>query len=263
MKKNSTFKLTAYRKMVVSIALFIFILSLNGCGEAKQESKMTTEELSTEKYDAIQVDEPDFDIDPGVNITETTTEATTETTTESTAEVTTEATTEATTSAPTGQYSYDIDGHIINLHTNIDDYIVYSAQYSSYGVDIAGIAKSLGFEPTSPSKEVRKQLAFVSSDGESTISFQEENNQNLYQVYLSSFGVGTTVHFSREDALDNSMPVYWVSLEDDACFKINYEQVIIFTFLIENCVYDPNNKWFNNLGFPTVSDTGGGFIVSR
>ena len=254
MKKNSTFKLAAYRKMVVSIALFI-ILSLNGCGEAKQESKMTTEELSTEKYDAIQVDEPDFDIDPGVNITEATTEATTESTTE----VTTEATTEAT----TGQYSYDIDGHIINLHTNIDDYIVYSAQYSSYGVDIAGIAESLGFGPTSPSTDVTKQLAFVSSDGESTISFQEVNNQNLYCVYLISQYITTIVHFSREDALDSSMPVYWVSLEDDAGYKINYEQIIIFTFLMENCVYDPINNWFDNLGFPTVSDTGGGWIVSR
>ena len=139
------------------------LVTFTACG---QQSKMTTEELSTEKEVGIWVNEPDQEIDPGVNITE----ATTETTTESTTEVTIEATTEATTSAPTGQYSYDIDGHIINLHTNIDDYIVYSAQYSSYGVDIAGIAKSLGFEPTSPSKEVRKQLAFVSSDGESTIS---------------------------------------------------------------------------------------------
>ena len=253
-KKNSTFKLAAYRKMVVSIALFI-ILSLNGCGEAKQESKMTTEELSTEKYDAIQVDEPDFDIDPGVNITEATTEATTETITE--------ATTEATTSAPTGQYSYDIDGHIINLHTNIDDYIVYSAQYSSYNVDLVGLADSLGFAPTNPNADVRDQLSFISSDSESTISFQEENNQDLYCVYLSSFGVSTTVHFSREDALDSTMPVYWIGLTNKACYKINYEQVILFTFLMENCSYEPHARWIEDVGFPTVSDAGGGFIVSR
>ena len=254
MKKNSTFKLAAYRKMVVSIALFI-ILSLNGCGEAKQESKMTTEELSTEKYDAIQVDEPDFDIDPGVNITEATTEATTETITE--------ATTEATTEAPTGQYSYDIDGHIINLHTNIDDYIVYSAQYSSYGVDIAGIAKSLGFTPTGTDLEERQQCTFRSPDGESKIALETLDNQNFYTIYLSSYGGETELSFSREDALDSSMPVYWVSLADNACYKINYEQIILFTFLIENCVYDPHTRWIADVGFPRVSDTGGPYIISR
>ena len=82
-------------------------------------------------------------------------------------------------------------------------------------------------------------------------------------IYLSSYGGETELSFSREDALDSSMPVYWVSLEDDACFKINYEQVIIFTFLIENCSYEPHTRWIEDVGFPTVSDTGGGFIVSR
>ena len=59
------------------------------------------------------------------------------------------------------------------------------------------------------------------------------------------------------------MPVYWVSLEDNACVKINYEQVIIFTFLIENCSYEPHTRWIEDVGFPTVSDAGDGFIVSR
>ena len=244
-RKSRIFATSGIKVVSFILITIAMLVTFTACG---QQSKMTTEELSTEKEVGIWVNEPDQEIDPGVNITEATTEATTETTTESTTEVTIEATTEAT----TGQYSYDIDGHIINLHTNIDDYIVYSAQYSSYNVDLRGLAESLGFTPTGTDLEEWQQCTFRSPDGESKIALETLDNQNFYTIYLSSYGGETELSFSR-----------WIGPEGEAGYKINYEQIILFTFLIENCVYDPHTRWIADVGFPRVSDTGGPYIISR
>lgn len=261
MKKKSL-NLAVIRLIASLIFVTVLVFSFTACGQAGQQSKMTTEELSTEKYDAIQVDEPDFDIDPGVNITEASTEATTEATTESTTEVTTEATTEATTSAPTGQYSYDVDGHTIYLHTNIDDYIVWSAQYSSYGVDLVGIATSLGLEPVDPNKEIIKQVAFWTSNEESKVYFDSVQDGGLYEIQMVSNGNGVSVSFTRDD-ISSSMTPYWVSLEDTAVYTINYEQIVIFTYLMENCAYSPSDNWMEEAGFTSSSSHLNSYTVNK
>lgn len=119
---KSRFIATSGIKMVVSmLVVCLMALSLVGCGDntavSGQQSKITTEEMSTEEF-VNPVDEPNQEIDPGVNLTEASTEEVTE--------VTTEATTEEDTSSSTitGKYSYTIyNGIQISMDTNVDDYV--------------------------------------------------------------------------------------------------------------------------------------------
>ncbi len=116
MKKSNMFAISGIKK-VASLCLLMSLLTLVGCGSDNDshESKITTEEYSTEAEEKLTVDEANQKIDDGAVLPDATTEA-----------ETTEETTEAETPAVNnGSYSYTIyDGIEVALPFDIDDYIV-------------------------------------------------------------------------------------------------------------------------------------------
>lgn len=141
---KSRFIATSGIKMVVGMFMVcLMALSLVGCGGntavSGQQSKITTEELSTEDF-VNPVDEPNQEIDPGVNLTESSTEEATEATTEATTEVTTE-----TPSVNNGDYKYTIyDGLEVSLPFDIEDYKIVCDD-GTVGISIVNIARDYGW----------------------------------------------------------------------------------------------------------------------
>lgn len=116
MKKSNMFAISGIKK-VASLCLAMSLLTLVGCGSDNDshESKITTEEYSTEAEEKLTVDEANQKIDDGAVLPDATTEA-----------ETTEATTEAETPAVNnGSYSYTIyDGIEVTLPFDIDDWVI-------------------------------------------------------------------------------------------------------------------------------------------
>lgn len=119
MKKSNMFAISGIKK-VASLCLLMSLLTLVGCGSDNDshESKITTEEYSTEAEEKLTVDEANQKIDDGAVLPDATTEA-------ETTEATTEATTEETPAVNNGSYSYTIyDGIEVTLPFDIDDWVI-------------------------------------------------------------------------------------------------------------------------------------------
>jgi uncharacterized lipoprotein YehR (DUF1307 family) len=236
-------KRTAYGKKAVSLILVLFmVFALVGCGnDSESDAKMTTEDFGTEaEVDGVQ--EPNQEIDEGVLLPDTTTE---EVTTE---EATSEEQDQSSTSN-SGSYTYDVDGITVTLRTNIDDYIVYSPKFGDYGVDLVGIAKSIGFEPSYPSESVTEQTSFKTSGG-CEVYLEKLEDQNFYGIHAhNSYGSAVTFNFARCDISDANKKTYWISTDEHAIYKINYEQIIIFTLITENLAFAESEDWVEAAGF--------------
>ena len=200
---KSRFIATSGIKMVVGMFMVcLMALSLVGCGGntavSGQQSKITTEELSTEDF-VNPVDEPNQEIDPGVNLTE----ASTEEVTEATTEVTTE-----TPSVNNGDYKYTIyDGLEVSLPFDIEDYAV-DFNDGTFGINIAQIALDYGW--TMPDEE--DETVFCYDCGEYMIRFSGNNyypDDFMFGKYernqMESFHYGFT--------LPNSNDAYYSSSE--------------------------------------------------
>lgn len=238
-------KRTAYGKKAVSLILVLFmVFALVGCGnDSESDAKMTTEDFGTEEEIKGDVEEPNQEIDEGALLPDTTTE-------EATTEEATSEEQDQSSNSNSGSYTYDVDGITVTLRTNIDDYIVFSPEYGDYGVDLVGIAECLGFEPRYPSEPIVEQTSFKTSDG-CEIHLDKLEDQNFYQVYAhNQYGTnGYTVNFVRCDINDANKKPYWISTDKHAIYKINYEQIIIFTLIMENYVFDPDKKLMEDDGF--------------
>ena len=251
-------KRTAYGKKAVSLILVLFmVFALVGCGnDSESDAKMTTEDFGTEaEVDGVQ--EPNQEIDEGVLLPDTTTE---EVTTE---EATSEEQDQNSTSN-SGSYTYDVDGIIVTLRTNIDDYIVYQPQWDSYDIDLVGIAKSLGFEPRNPSESVTEQTSFKTSDG-CDIYLDKLEDQNFYQICAHDQNGANrrTVNFARYDISDANKKTYWISTDEHAIYKINYEQIIVFTYIMENYVYGFGEEWMETAGFIKTDEKSSIYFIDR
>ena len=244
-KKSRKFAISGIKQVASIVLVLSMIFALVGCGEdSESDAKMTTEDFGTEaEVDGVQ--EPNQEIDEGVLLPDTTTE-----------EVTTEeATSEEQDQNPTsnsGSYTYDVDGVKVTLRTNIDDYIVYQPQWDSYDIDLAGIAKSLGLEPIESNEPVSEQTCFKTSDGGCRIYFDDLKEQDFYGIYSTFQQSGeTNIDFQRCDISDDSIKTYWISLDSSATYKINYEQIVLFTLLMENAAFAPSEDWAEEVGLHT------------
>lgn len=199
---KSRFIATSGIKMVVGMFMVcLMALSLVGCGGntavSGQQSKITTEELSTEDF-VNPVDEPNQEIDPGVNLTEASTEEVTE------------ATTEATTEAPSvnnGDYKYTIyDGLEVSLPFDIEDYILRRDD-GLVGIKVSQMALDYGW--TKPDED--DATTFVYDCGDYWIRFSginhyyDEIDFNGYEKYqMEDFQYGFTLPNSNESYYDSS-----------------------------------------------------------
>lgn len=116
MLKNSNLFAISGIKKVASLLLVLSLLTLVGCGSDNDshESKITTEEYTTEAEEKLAVDEPNQEIDDGAVLPDATTEADT-----------TEEATEEKPAVNNGSYSYTIyDGIEVTLPFDIEDYII-------------------------------------------------------------------------------------------------------------------------------------------
>lgn len=140
--------LIASMKKAISIVIVtMLIISLVGCGDSSdnttaqtsgsKENRMTTEEeMSTQEEAGNPIDEPNQEIDEGVNLPSDIKEDDTE-------EPTTEA---ADDSQPQGKYTYTIyDGVELSMDVNIDDYIVTNKLGDQF-FNVYSLAEDLGWE---------------------------------------------------------------------------------------------------------------------
>lgn len=201
---KSRFIATSGIKMVVGMFMVcLMALSLVGCGGntavSGQQSKITTEEMSTEKEVNNIPDEPNQEIDPGVNLTEASTEEVTE------------ATTEATTEAPSvnnGDYKYTIyDGLEVSLPFDIEDYTM-QLDNGAVGIKIAKIAEDYGWTKVSEDSSTE----FVYDCGDYQIHFSGVNHYNdTFDFYGCNQYQMETFHYGF--TLPNSNDAYYGSSE--------------------------------------------------
>ena len=140
--------LIASMKKAMSIVIVtMLMISLVGCGDSSdnttaqtsgsKENRMTTEEeMSTQEEAGNPIDEPNQEIDEGVNLPSDIEEDDTE-------EPATEA---ADDSQPQGKYTYTIyDGVELSMDVNIDDYIVTNKLGDQF-FNVYSLAEDLGWE---------------------------------------------------------------------------------------------------------------------
>ena len=167
--------LIASMKKAISIVLVMLMMfSLAACGNSSdnttaqtsgKENRVTTEEeMSTQERAGDPIDEPNQEIDEGVNLP-TDTE-------EDTEEVTTEAPSNP---QPQGKYTYTIyDGIEISMDVNVDDYIVTNKKGDEF-FHIYELAESLGWEGINPDE-----------DGDSTMFSYQTNEGAVMKFEVSS-----------------------------------------------------------------------------
>lgn len=252
MRKNETKSpMGAIKVVSILVSVIMTILCLTACstnstvhgegaGQPTEENPYISE--------VPGIDEPNQPIDPGADIdVDPTTEVT-------------EPTTEVTT--PSGSYTYDVDGVEITMSTNIEEYIHHD-QYGYY-VDLVGLARSLDYSYQGTHTEVWHQTGFYSNSNPDTKVFFSQlanNNQDFVSVCLSNNDHFSEVSFMRGDIDDNNIITYYISGENEAQYRVNYEQIVVFAFLLENGAYAPNDDWLDGLGF--VYTNGGNYSVFK
>lgn len=185
------------------------------------------------------IDEPNQPIDPGADIdVDPTTEATTETTVPN-----------------NGSYTYVVDGVEITMNTNVETYI-HQDQYGYY-VDLVGLAGSLGYSYRGiHTDEIWRQVGFcLDSNPDIEVYFCDlsHNNQDFVGVRLSGPEHSADVSFMRADVDDSTITTYYISGENTAQYRVNYEQIVMFAFLLENGAYAPSSDWLEGIGFTNTS----------
>lgn len=234
-------KKTILKVMSVSIILAV-CLSMTACGKKVEQTTATTAENTI-------VDESET--------------ATSESVASESSEAETVAATETSNSAMTdGQYTYVVDGIEVHLRTNIDDYI-QPDQWGGYGVDLEGIANAWGFEYIYSSNDSAAERCSWSLNSDmcySEISLDDLRSQNFYSLYFVINNGWESINFSRNDIDDSSETTYWVSYEENAINKVNFEQIVIFALLVENASTEPSVDWMSNYGFTEITE---GYSINK
>ena len=237
------------RFLAALLALAVTAACLTGCGgenktEDKKEGTTTQATTTTE----------------GTTTTGETTTTTAETTTAEKTTTTASETTTTTAKAPKQKYyEYDVAGAKIKLRTHIEDYISQDDR-GDWEINLKSMAKSLGFH-NNTHVELYKQVIFTNDHGTS-IYFDEEKYMGYYRIVRND-GNGCKVSFARYDIGDDSITSYWITNgADNAYYKINFQQIVIFTALLENVRFAPNEDWMEQAGFPTTSAGPSYYFVS-
>jgi hypothetical protein len=155
------------KKAISIVIVTMLMISLVGCGDSSdnttaqtsgsKENRMTTEEeMSTQEEAGNPIDEPNQEIDEGVNLPSDIEEDDTE-------EPTTEA---ADDSQPQGKYTYTIyNGIELSMDVNVDDWIATNKEGNDY-FKIYDLAEELGWEGTNLNDYgFAQQLDYHTSDG--------------------------------------------------------------------------------------------------
>ena len=232
------------------LALAVTAACLTGCGgenktEDKKEGTTTQATTTTE----------------GTTTTGETTTTTAETTTAEKTTTTASETTTTTAKAPKQEYyEYDVIGVKIKLRTRIEDYISQDAK-GNWMIDLEGISNSLGFyypyynSDTPPEKRTEFEIA-LDNGKKMSVLLDDKNSdrQNYRKVVATGNSIGCSVEFARYDISDSSVKTYWIANGgNSAIYKINFQQIVIFTFLEENAKYNIAENWMGSTGIPTTS----------
>ena len=238
------------RFLAALLALAVTAACLTGCGgenktEDKKEGTTTQATTTTE----------------GTTTTGETTTTTAETTTAEKTTTTASETTTTTAKAPKQKYyEYDVAGAKIKLRTHIEDYISQDDR-GDWEINLKSMAKSLGFH-NNTHVELYKQVIFTNDHGTS-IYFDEEKYMGYYRIVRND-GNGCKVSFARYDIGDDSITSYWITNgADNAYYKINFQQIVIFTALLENVRFASNEDWMAQAGFPTFPGTRSSYYVDK
>ena len=255
-----------FLKVMSAVLVACMLISLTACGTTatQQNATQTTTQYETEEHENEQEpqDPPAEDPDGGYWHDEE--PSSTEEPVSPTEEPS--STEEPTDNPPTGAYTYNVDGVQITLRTNIDDYI-YTNSAGANCVNMLAIAQSLGFDYTGTHPdELELQIGFhrvVSGNDYFVYAFDEVVNQNMGTIEMDAAGNMYHVSFARNDINDSSIKPYWIANGGNTVrYAINYEQIVIFTFLLENCYYAPSEDWLANSGLP-VSTSDNSYLVYK
>ena len=154
-----------------------------------------------------------------------------------------------------GNYTYSVGGVQVTLSTNIDDYI-YTNSAGATLVDLQGIAESWGFYYPYDENDIpgmRQEWYFDTNGSYQAHILLGENVDHNYHIITASSVAGPdmNVYFTRNDISSNTT-VYWIGNGGDgtgAYDKVNYEEIVIFTLIVENIANDTENSWVDSLGF--------------
>ncbi len=264
MKTNNRARATFSRRMVVILLTAVMALSFTACGngETGKNAEVTTTQVTTVKGEEKRPTEIPQDVNPGQWHEDSSSVAETTTTTTTTVTTTTEPTTTTSSEAPKQEYyEYDVAGAKIKLRTHIEDYTSQNA-VGNWRVDLKGIAQSLGYHPVSQSLvnfRIKKQ-----DDTDTDIYLDKLDNQSYCRVVRDD-GNGAKISFARYDISDDSINSYWIYADGNGAnaTNVNFQQIVIFTFLLENAKYAPSEDWIESTGIPTTSGGPDFFYVDK
>ena len=249
MKTNGT-RATFSRRMVVILLTAVMALSFTACGngETGKNAEVTTTQATTTKVTGAAPTEIPQDVNPGQWHEDSSSVA--------------EPTTTTSSEAPKQEYyEYDVAGVKIKLRTRIEDYTSQNA-VGNWRVDLKGIAQSLGYHPVSQSLvnfRIKKQ-----DDTDTDIYLDKLDNQSYCRVVRDD-GNGAIISFARYDISDDSINSYWIYADGNGAnaTNVNFQQIVIFTFLLEKAKYAPSEDWIESAGIPTTSGGPSFFYVDK
>lgn len=234
--------------MVVTCMLF----ALTGCGGnvSQQDARQRTTEYETEKPEG----DPGSNHDDGYRNDEESSPTEEHASTEE----------PSSDSTQSGTHTYDVDGVQITLKTNVDEFISINAAGNGI-VRLNDIAATLEMEywgtmgDGSPMPLNDQCRYFYDSNGDGCINMDDicvglwVTGQDAGEIYYEYPNTGNdiSVKFARNDVDNDSIMSYYIQNDPDAPAKkrINYEQIIVFTFLLENARYAPQENWMKDSGF--------------
>lgn len=244
MRTNETkYPMGAIKVVAILVCVMMTIFCLTACNtnstvHGEGAGQPTEENPHISEMPGIE--EPNMPIDPG-------------------ADIDVEPTTEVTT--PSGSYTYDVDGVEITLRTDLNDYIHHD-QYG-YFVDIIGLANHYGFVYTGihPDEPWMQTIFCLESNSEIRVRFEDDGVQDFYTVSYDTSAIDCDVHFTRNDIDDDAVITYYITDDANSYLRVNYEQIVIFAFMLENCADNPYDDFIENLGLTHTS--GNQYVVRK
>jgi len=245
-----------FLKVMSAVVLACMLISLTACGTATQQNTHATTQYETESEPDDGPQDPGHE--PGDGYWHNEEPSSTEEPISPTEEP---SSTEEPVNPPTGAYTYNVDGVQITLRTNIEGYI--SERTGALGpyqaVNMLAIAESLGYEhvgtmgdgsEVDPGRITNFSLA---NNPEIKIYLDDKRDQGFYTVRMYLASGETTVTFDRCDIANDSIATYWiVNSEDGAVVNtVNFEEIVIFTYLLENGSFAPSEDWMETCGIST------------
>lgn len=228
---------SSLKKVTTVVIIMAMLISLAACN-SKQDDRIVSETNETMNEETILESNNDIEIASSESSGSS----------EETAE---------TTNSNTGLYTYDVDGVEITLRTHIEDYISMN-ENGGYRIDLLGIATSLGYVyngpyPDNPEEQIHFYLA---SDNSIHVLLDNIEGRNFYRIVMTAPGNNSHIEFARNDVDDDSIISYWIANNSSnaAQYKINFEQIVIYTLCLENGSIAPSEDWIGTSGICQPSE---------